>query len=95
MPAVPNNEPKVRLLPDLSEGETTAEETSNVGSHSLYGSIPGVNESGAEVEDKSGPNTSLQQEPIASTFRSFDEQVPELPRRSQAVLKTYFLEKRF
>ena len=46
VPALPGNEPKVRFLADLSEGEKTSEETISLGKTALYGHIPGIDESG-------------------------------------------------
>ena len=94
VPELPSSEPKVRFLADLSEGEKTSEETSSLGKHALYGHIPGIDESGAEAGDKSGSSTSLHREPIASTSRGPDDQLPDLSGRSRAILKTYFLEEK-
>ena len=61
-PALPNNEPKVWFLADLSEGEETVEEASNAGSLSLYGIIPSATESGAEGEHETGSNALSQRD---------------------------------
>ena len=94
VPALPGNEPKVRFLADLSEGEKTSEETSSLGKTALYGHIPGIGESGTEAGDESGPVTPHHQDPIASTSRGLDDQLPDLSGRSRAILKTYFLEEK-
>ena len=94
VPALPGNEPKVRFLADLSEGEKTSEETSSLGKTALYGHIPGIDESGTEASDESGPVTPHHQDPIASTSRGLDDQLPDLSGRSRAILKTYFLEEK-
>ena len=94
VPALPGNEPKVRFLADLSEGEKTSEETSSLGRPALYGHIPGIDESGTEAGDESGPSTSHHEEPIASSSRGLDDQLPDLSGRSRAILKAYFLEEK-
>ena len=94
VPALPNNEPKVRFLADLSEGEKTSEETSSFVRPSLYGHIPGLSESEANAGDESGISTPLPEDLIASTSRGPDDQLPELSGRSRAILKTYFLEEK-
>ena len=94
VPALPGNEPKVRFLADLSEGEKTSEGTSSLGKTALYGHIPGIDESGTEAGDESGPNAPHHQDPIASTSRGLDDQLPDLSGRSRAILKTYFLEEK-
>ena len=94
VPALPGNEPKVRFLADLREGEKTSEETSSLGKTALYGHIPGIDESGTEAGDESGPNTPHHQDPIASTSRGLDDQLPDLSGRSRAILKTYYLEEK-
>ena len=92
VPVLPTHEHKVRLLTDFSEVEKTAEETSSVDCPSLYGGIPGVSESGAETSDH--PDMTVlshhQPDPIASTSRGIDTQLPELTGRARAILKTYF-----
>ena len=94
VPVLPSNEPKVRFLADLSEGEKTSEETCNLGKPALNGHVPGIDESGAEAGDESGSSTPLHQDPIASTSREPDDQLPDLSGRSRAILKTYFLEEK-
>ena len=60
----------------------------------MYGHIPGIDESGTEAGDESGPVTTHHQDPIASTSRGLDDQLPDLSGRSRAILKTYFLEEK-
>ena len=94
VPALPSNEPKVRFLADLSEGEKTSEETCSLVRPSLYGHIPGLSETEANAGDESGLSTPPPQDLIASTSRGLDDQLPELSGRSRANLKTYFLEEK-
>ena len=54
VPALPGNEPKVRFLADLSEGEKTSEETSSLGKLALNGHIPGID--GPELRRVTSPD---------------------------------------
>ena len=88
VPALPNSEPKVRFLADLSEGEKTSEETCSLEKPALYGHVPEIDESGAEAGDESGLSTPFHLDPIASTSREPNDQLPDLSGRSRAILKS-------
>ena len=91
---MPNFEPKVRFLTDMSESENTAEEGSLVDCPTLYGRNPLRSESGTEAGDETDINCTptIRDMPSTSSGYVLGDNVPDLSGRCRAILENYFQE---